>query len=265
MPLLTHEEYSKTNHKTPYVYKIQNKNQFLYYFGERHSFDPKNKQWIQVKKFWFDFIKNTVNSKRVAFVEAGNPSSEETEEKAILEAGGTGFISFLSSRSNIEVYCPEPNRTYEMNELKKQYSREEIEYYYFARIVHQWNKIPDPKPKFEEYIIRFLERDKRMSGWNSFDFSFENLKKIHQQFFNIKFDLGDTNFFKNIVTPVELKTVINKVARASGEIRNKYIVNEVSKYWNEGYSIFIEYGASHAVTQEPLLMEMLSKTASPRK
>ncbi|PIR40076.1 MAG: hypothetical protein COV33_01895 [Candidatus Zambryskibacteria bacterium CG10_big_fil_rev_8_21_14_0_10_34_34] len=257
MLLLTQEEYSKLKHKTPYVYKIQNKKQFLYYFGERHSFDPKNKQWIQVKEFWFDFIKNTENSKRIAFVEAGNPSLKETEEKSILEAGGTGLIVFLSSQSKTEVYCPEPNRTYEMMELEKQFSKEEIEYYYFARIVYQWSKIPDPKPKFEEYIIRFLERDKKMSDWNDFDFSFENLKIVHKKLFDTEFDLEDLNFFKDLVTPVELKTVINRVARASGEIRNEYIIKEIQKYWNNGYSIFIEYGASHAVIQESLLKEIL--------
>lgn len=259
MPLLTQDEYSKIKHKIPYIYKIQNKTQFLFYFGERHSFDPNNKQWIQIKKFWFDFIKKTENQKRVAFIEAGRPSAKETEEKAILEAGGTGLITFLASQSNIKIYCPEPNKTYEMHELEKQFSREEIEYYYFARIVHQWWKIPDPKPIFEEYIIRFLERDRKVSNWDDFDFSFKKLKIIHKQLFNTEFDLNNQDFFKELVAPVELKTVINKVARASGEIRNEYIVKKIQKYWDNKFSIFIEYGASHAVIQELLLKETLIK------
>ena len=257
--LLTQEEYSKIKHKTPYVYKIQKEKRFLYYFGEKHSFDPNDAQWARAKEFWFDFVKKTENQKRIAFVEAGRPSVEKTEEKAILEAGGTGLIIFLASQLNIEVYCPEPNRTHEMQELERQFSREEIEYYYFARIVYQWGKIPDPKPNFEEYIIRFLERDKKMSGWDDFDFSFENLKLIHKQLFKIEFGLNDSNFFKDLVTPVELKTVINKVSRASGEIRNEYIVKEIQKYWDNKFSIFIEYGAGHAVIQEPLLKEVLIK------
>ncbi len=146
-----------------------------------------------------------------------------------------------------------------MHALEKQFSREEIEYYYFARIVHQWGKRLDPKPEFNKYIIQFLERDRKQSGWNDFDFSLENLKTIHKKLFNTEFDLSNLNFFRELVTPVELKTVINKVSRASGDIREAHIIKEIYKYWKDEYSIFIEYGSGHAVIQEPLLKEMLSK------
>lgn len=259
MPLMTEDEYSRIKHKTPYVYKIQTGKQFLYYFGEKHSFNPDDSQWVQVRNFFSDFVKNTENQKRIAFVEAGRPPVKETENGSILEAGGTGLITFLASQLNIEVYCPEPSRVYEIRELEKQFSREEIEYYYFARIVNQWGRIPDPKPKFEEYVSRFLERDEKNSGWNDFDFSYENLKRIHRNMFKAEFNENNSSFFRELVTPVDLKTTINKVSRASGVIRENYIINEISKYWDNGYSIFIEYGSSHAVIQEPLLKEMLSK------
>ena len=256
---MNNDEYSKIKHKTPYIYKIKNGEQFLYYFGERHSFDPKHPQWIEEKKFWSDFIEKTEGQKRVALVEAGRPSVEETEEKAIMEAGGTGLVIYFASKQNIEVYCPEPNRGFEMNELKKQFPQEEVEYYYFARIVDQWGRIPEPRPVFDEYIIKFLERDKRESKWDDFDFSFDNMKTVHKKLFGVEFDLGDLNFFRDIVTPVELNTIINKVSRASGNVREGHIVSEIHKYWKNGYSIFIEYGASHAVRQEPLLRELLSE------
>lgn len=259
MPLMTQDEYNEIDHKIPHFYKIQNKNQFLYFFGERHSFDPKNNQWIMVKKFWSDFINDTNDQKKVAFVESGRPSIEENEEKSISGAGGTGLITFLASKQNIEVYCPEPNAINEIHELEKKFTKEEIEYYYFARIVHQWGRIPEPRPNFEEYVTRFLEKDKRISGWSDFDFSLENMKTIHKKNFGTEFSLSNLNFFKEIVTPVELNSIINKVSRASGDFREEYIVGEINKYWNNGYSIYVEYGASHAIMQEPLLREILNK------
>ncbi len=51
MPLMTQDEYSKIEHETPYFYKIQNTEQFLYYFGERHSFNSNDTQWAQAKNF----------------------------------------------------------------------------------------------------------------------------------------------------------------------------------------------------------------------
>ncbi len=55
--------------------------QFLYFFGERHSFDPKHPQWTKENKFWFDFVKKTEKQKRVAFVEGGKTSVEKNQRK----------------------------------------------------------------------------------------------------------------------------------------------------------------------------------------
>ena len=45
------------------------------------------------------------------------------------------------------------------------------------------------------------------------------MKIIHERLFGKKFDFNDSNFFGDLVTPVELNTVINKVSRASGDVR----------------------------------------------
>jgi len=254
---MSQEEYSKTKHEVPYIYKIQNKNQFLYYFGEKHSFNPDDAEWIKAKELWNEFVKNTENQKRIVFVEGGVIKAKENEAKAVSEAGGTGLITFLASKDGVNVYCPEPDRKYERTNLEKSFSKEEIQYYYFARLVAQWWRKQEQRPEFEEYINPYLKRDKETSGWNDFDFSLDNMKKVHKKLFGIDFDLNDKKFFQDITTPVILKTVINKVCRTCSTMRNEYIVNEILKYWNQGYSIFVEYGASHAVIQEPLLREKL--------
>lgn len=254
---MTQEEYSLTKHEMPYVYKIQNKNQSLYYFGEKHSFNPNDEEWIKTKELWNDFVVQTKNQKRIAFVEGGITKVRKTETEAVSETGGTGLIIFLASKDSVEVYCPEPNRKYERVELEKSFSKEEIQYYYFARLVAQWWRKQEPRPEFEEYINSYLKRDAESSGWNDFDFSLDNMKKIHKKLFNADFDLNDRKFFQDITTPVVLKTIINEVCRACSTLRNEYIVNEILKYWNQGYSIFVEYGQSHAVIQEPWLRERL--------
>ncbi len=53
------------------------------------------------------------------------------------------------------------------------------------------------------------------------------MKIIHKKLFGKKFDLNDLDFFRDLVTPVELKTIVNKVSRASGDVREGYIVNEI--------------------------------------
>lgn len=257
MPLMSYDEYHKIRHNIPYKLLLKSGSNSLYYFGERHSFDPKNEQWIEEKEFWQDFLKNTTNQKRIIFTEGGIRPVEESEEQSILKHGGMGLATYLASQENIDTYSPEPSEKYERNELEKNFSKEEIQYYYFARIVYQWGLKEEPKPDFEEYVKTYLDSDKKESGWYDFDFSLESMKKIHNKLFNTPFNEKDTDFFYNIINPVVLKTVVNKVSRMSSDIRDRYIVSEIKKYISEGYSIFAQYGCSHVVIQEPLLRELL--------
>lgn len=258
-PLMSYEEYQTTRHKTPYMVLLKSGFNFLYYFGERHSFNPTDEQWIEEKSFWQDFLEKTEGQKRIVFTEGGKRPIEKNEEQAILKHGGMGFVTYLAHKENIRTYSPEPNESYERLEMEKRFSREQIQYYYFARVVHQWSRKHNPKPDFEEYINRYLESDKKESGWSDFSFSLESMKKIHNDIFHTTFDENDSDFFYGVTNPVVLKTEINEVSRASSMIRDEYIVKEIQKYISKGYSIFAQYGCSHVVMQEPLLKEIFSK------
>jgi hypothetical protein len=212
---------------------------------------------MQAKKFWSEFVKNTDGQKRIVFVESVVHSLKETEEENIQKSGGPGFITFLAAQANIEIYCPEPNRTYEMNKLAENFSKENIAYFYFARSVNGWHRIVDPKPEFDGYIVKYLERDKNMSGWIDFDFSIPNIKKIHKEIFGTEFDQNDSSFFKSIVTPVNKKTISNQIAQSCSDLRNEYIIKEICKYWGMKYSVYIHYGAGHAVMQEPVVRSLI--------
>ncbi len=258
MPLMTYDEYESLDPrpKKPYPFSIQSDHNALYYFGEGHSYDPYNEQWVEEKIFWQSFLKATEGQKRIVFVEGRKRSVINTEEQAILTDGGMGLATYLAHQEGIDTFCPEPDRTYEKNELIKQFSKEEVQYYYFARVVGQWNRKQEPRPDFEEYINGFLERDKNDSKWTDFDFSLNHMKEVHTVLFERDFDEHDNDFFYNVTNPVKLVTTINKVSRASTEIRDKYIVEQIQKYMNAGYSIFIQFGATHAVMQESLLKEL---------
>ncbi len=257
MPLMTHEEYEKTQHETPYTYVIRSGTAVLYFFGERHSFNPDDEQWVKVRVFWNSFIAETEGKKRIFFIEGGVRKNEEDEIKAILEQGGLGLVTYLAHKDNVEIYSPEPDASLERIELEKGFSKEEIQYYYFARVAYQWGKIPDPKPDFESYIGKYLKRDKDESNWNVFDFSLEAMKKIHTAIFGTVFDEHDNDFLYSIINPIDQNTVINKVSRRSGEIRDMHIAEEIRKYMKNGYSIYAQFGAHHAVVEEPLLKEIL--------
>lgn len=254
MPLMTYEEYSTIKRSTPYTFSVSN---VLYYFGERHSFDPIDEQWGSEKVFWQSFLEATQGHKRIVFVEGRKRPVSESEEQGILRDGGMGFITYLAHQEGVDTHCPEPNRSQERQDLLKQFSREESQYYYFARVVGQWNRNKEPKPDFEEYMNRFLENDRIDTGWTNFDFSIEHMKEIHKVLFHTDFDMNDLEFFHTICNPTKTSTVINRVARASANMRDTHIVQEIQKYIADGYSVYVQFGGTHAVIQEPLIREVL--------
>ncbi len=261
MPILTYEQYAAIKHRTPYALSLKSGPNFLYYFGEQHSFKPADMQWVALKEFWNEFLEKTKGQKRIVFTEGGMRPVEQNKGQAILKHGGMGLVTHLAHQENIKMHSPEPDEAHERSELEKSFSRDVIQYYYFARVVLQWGRKTDPKPDFVKYITRYLQSDEKRSGWIGYDFSLEAMKEIHSELFQIPFDENDIDFFYDTSNPVVIKSEINKVSAASSMIRDEYIVSEIQKYMNEGYSIFAEYGCSHVVMQEPVLRELFESEA----
>ncbi|MBI3572430.1 hypothetical protein HY091_02795 [Candidatus Kaiserbacteria bacterium] len=255
--LMTYAEYEKIHDEKPYLFQLESGGNRLFYFGENHSFDPDDQQWKAVKSFWQEFLKKTEGRNRIAFVEGGERPLSSSEKESIEKNGGMGLLTYLAHQEGIETYSPEPSERKERAELEKQFSREQIQYYYFAQMAYQWERKQDPKPDFDTYMRRALKSDERQSGWSDFDFSLERMRQVHIQLFGTPFDPGKKNFWNKIVNPAMRPTVLNGVARASSRYRDEHIVNEIVKYMKDGHSIFAEYGGTHVVMQEPLLRALL--------
>lgn len=250
--IMTYEEYSKIIHTIPYKYQLSKSNQKFFYFGANHSCDPKNEQYLLLKFFWQEFLDQTNGKNCVVLIEGSlrNLHESKTPEEAIRRAGAEGgFITFFSHKANINIECPEPNEQFLINELKKEFSEEEIAYKNFAQATLQYNrcKIINPNSIFIDFIQPYFIEDQRNFRINLTN---ENMQQIHQKLFNTNFDPNDEKFFYTITNPVIHNTVINKICRKASIIRDSYIVNYINNLIKQGKNIFIVYGATHAVMQE---------------
>lgn len=254
--LLNYPELKKLKKSSINKYILKNDFQQIFYFGANHSHDPKNKQYQILQKFWEAFLKNTKNEKRLVLVEGGVSKNFDSKAKAIKANSENGFISFLARNNKIVLKSPEPSLKYEVSELLKDYSKEEIEYYYFVRVIHQWHTIPNPRPEFNKYISSFLKKDQKVLGWKNFNFTISNLEKIHKKFFKKLPDYTNEKFFNDLMNPYK-NTKVNRIASSSGRIRDIYILKEIQKQWKVGNNLFIVYGSNHAIMQKPALEEMI--------
>ncbi len=256
--LLTYQQFSKLRRRVPYTYVLSKNNQYLYYFGGNHSRNYTNKQYQVLQEFWNDFLKQTKDLPQVVMVEGGLAPAYATKKMAVEKSAENGFVSFLARHKHIKPISPEPNLQFEGQELMKKYSQDEIEYYYFARVAYQWNTLPTQRPTFINYVNGFLEKDKKGLSWKNYDFSIEQILAIHERMFHTNFKAENKTFFNNLLNPYKT-TKVNRIAAASGRIRDLHILKEIERYWQQGKNIFIAYGSAHAIMQEKVLRNLVIK------
>ncbi len=248
--ILTWEQYRKLEYKAPWFFTLNKNSQWLYFLGISHTNDPNDPQINFIKEKWEEFIKLTEGLPRIAFQEGGLGDLAPSEEEAITRNGEAGLLLYLAHKANIEVISPELKNQDELDLLTEKFDQDAVAYYYFARTVDQWLRKKSDTP-LEFYIKGMFGRANQYKGWGNFDVSFENLKNLHKKFLGKDFDEKDRMAFNNAVNPAKKGTIINEVSQELQRARDEYILEQIDKYWSEGKSLFIVYGASHAMRLEP--------------
>ena len=247
----------------PYFFRITNGHQVLYFLGCNHSYDEANPQFARIKELWSGFIAETTGQDCILMVE-GMPigpepelhkPKDETESEAIDSGGEHGYAAYWATRAGVPYYTPEPNRVWEVNELVRRFDRDAVMYYYFIRQASQWHRMHQ-KESFKEYLQVTLDTYSRIPGWDDFDFSFDNMVRIHDATHDHAFYQDDLDCFKLDSSPRG-----NPVSSACSNLRDVHIVSEIKKHWDRGKSVFVVYGSGHAIKDELALKKLLQKKA----
>lgn len=254
--LLSWDEYNKKEFQIPYIYSIKNNKQELLYVGSQHCYDPKDNEFEIIRKEWDKFYKRNKDKEMIVIVEGGIWPIEKSAEDAIIKDGEMSFVTFLAYQDGVSTICLEPQRDEVFNELAKEHGRDKVFYQRIAQVVLQWNTLIE-KPNFEKYLVYFMEKDKKESNWNDFDFSLEHFYKIHKDLFDTDFKPTDRKFFYDIINPSQKNTVINQISRDEDVVRDTAIIKGIMEEWQKGKSIFVIYGSGHAVIQERALRALL--------
>jgi hypothetical protein len=266
--ILTYEQYEKIEHKRPYIFELKSKNKHLLYIGFGHSNNIDNPDFTILKNEFVKFKPNIVFIEGITDFDKNKQQvlkylKNHTLQQATKKMEERGFISKLAYENGIEIYSPEPSFKKEIEHLLSNgFKKDEIFAFDLYRTVvqHHRNKVQDP---IENYLHPYIGGFKRYSNWSNFEYTTANLQKIGERIW------GKNNGSINVenkwrVDPVKRKglpwTNVNLVSQQSGYFRDEYICKQIRKYLKKYNKVFVVFGASHAVMQEPYLRKAFKDT-----
>jgi len=255
------EEYEKVEHESPYVLGLQKGSKGLAFFGARHTKDPSDRSFFQLREGFSEVRPEVVvvESPTVLNTDARARFLKRIsglDEAAAIGIFGESALSIkLAMESGAEIICPEPSIKEEVEGLqKKGFSCEAIFVYLVTRSDH-W-----PPESNEKTIADFYRGELKdfaeIIAWPDFDFSFEHLKSIVEKYFG-GFSKLRTHPEMNL--PKDCINEIDLVARASVVFRDQVIVKKIRELLKKHNRLFVSYGTSHAVMQEGALRKIFEK------
>ena len=264
--IMSAEEYSHVEHSTPYIFELKAGDTQLHYFGSPHTSDPSNPLFAEIEAAF-----NKANPD-IVFVEGMNVRGDKTKfnervksatrEEAIDRMGESGLTLKLGVEKGIDWESPEPNNEDLYNDLlAKGFSKDEIFAWDVFRILPQYHR-QMKREGFEKYVSGFIDRFKRTTNWENFNYSYERAIKLGEQIFGEAVDIENDQRALDRIDPIpwnekkEKQTILNGISEASSLFRDRKIVSDIAGALKTHKRVFVVYGASHAVMQEPALRRL---------
>lgn len=271
--IMSAEQYAEKPHETPYTYEVHSRDAAIHYFGANHTYDPQNPQFEAIEKKFNESKPDLVLIEGIASEHLTDPAVIEmiqtaSRETTIEKVGEGGFSAWLATKNNIELDSPEPSMADQIQHLlNKGFSKEHIFGHFYYRQIGQYHRqYPENKdaPPLNEDIPQSMQDFVAAAQWEGFDYSLKHLETIGKSIWPTNYKVDDPSKAEERDDPIPWKdrtysyTVVNEIACENSKFRDRHIIGKLGEYLERGKKkIFIVYGASHAVMQEPAISTLL--------
>ena len=242
--ILSHEEAVKIYYDLPYIYELTKGKKKLIVFGAGHIADPSH---IQYKKFRDLFKKLKPDA---VFVESWSNEKDWSDFKSendIIKVGGEStWLVYCAQKNKIPAFSWDLPYDKEIKLLLEKYSKKLIFAKYILRNIPYLNKY-----KLETQLQNRINQFRNASNWKGFDYSIDNLKKIHYSLFKKEIDFSNHKFYLMAPYPFKNDSILNKISRDASIERDKHGVKTILGSFKKYNKIIAIMGSTHAVMQEP--------------
>lgn len=273
--ILTSKQYIETPFVTggkrrSYRFSVSGNGKEIYFFGTKHLYDPSDGLFDEIQKAFDAFKPDKVYVEGVAqsrfhLYEKG---LEDAQLSDLKQRGEPAFVGklVLEERKNrpMGLESPEISEADESKQLvEKGFTHKEIFQYRFYALVSQYQRrhAKDDgscdKVDFELFISRMQSGITAQAIGCSEE---EVLSFKKEEVDNVQ--LENKEKYRYMVDPIPWenrpRTRINELSEASGRIRDEYIVERLAEGLKNHDRLFIVYGFTHAVVDEPALEYLMA-------
>lgn len=266
--IMNFDGYSRIKHAIPYIFDIEAHGKSLRYFGSPHRRDPHDPIFLEIEEAFKDFKPDVVlvegrQSLKGPSSALNSKLRQLSRDEAIERHGERGPAMQLALEAGIPWLSPEPSDDKLYPYLEAQgFSRDEIFAWDVIHILPQYRR-QMRKNGFREYVQPFIDTLQTSTRWHNFDYSYDRAIKLVEQIIGRPVDVENEPDPVALVHPVPrpdrpAQTVLNRVNRAFSTFRDREIIKFIAGVLKDYDRVFIVYGASHAVMQEPALRKLFS-------
>lgn len=265
--IMTGEEYSRIEHPSPYVFELKKDDSELVYFGTPHVHNLEHPVLAQIEA---TFDKANPD---LVFVEGIRAQGDReifnhkikntTREKIIGSMGESGFTLKLAVDKGIEWQSPEPSEQDLFTGLLAEgFSKDEIFSWHVLQLLPQYAD-QDNKEGFKDYCQKYIQYFHENTNWQGFDYSYSHAIQEAERLLGKLIDIEHESDALNYIDPIpwddkkSTQTVLNRIGSSASRLRDHKIIGDIAEALKVKKRIFIVYGSSHAVMQEPALKKLM--------
>lgn len=236
----------RATHRRPYIYSIVSKSGgSLHILGLEHSKNPDHPQFDTLRTIW------TRVKPDVAMVEGRLGFFFSWFMNPVELYGASGLTARLAKRDDAELYTWEPTRQNEIDMLLQEHSARQLAMFYtfrpyFSNMRH--GKPDNPEEKLQEYLENRTD--------------YEHLRNIYTHWS----ELDST--WQREYPDMDWRTYSDErgwpngylydIWNSSNLARDRHLVQAISKLVEEGNTVFVTMGTSHAPRIEQVLKKEIN-------
>lgn len=246
-PIMSMDEYDTiiNTHRRPYIYSIKGEKGEVFILGVEHSKDPKHPQFEAIRQNW-EKAKPTI-----ALIEGRLGFLFIWFQDPIEKFGEGGLTSYLAKKNGADLYSWEPTRENEIDFLLEEFTAAQIAMFYSFRPYFsnmRYGKPDNPEKKLQEYLKSRTNYDHIRGIYKSW----EDLDKAWQKDFP---EINWRDYSDEYGWP---EGYLSEMANDSNLSRDYHMLNIILELLENGETVFITMGASHAPRIEKTLSKALN-------